>query len=366
MRLAVVLEQCLSPVPGGTGRYSRELAAALALEAGPTELVTGWTAWHRDVDAAKVDGVEGPVRLAVPRRPLIAAWQAGRGPRPADADLVHAPTLLAPPRGRVPLVVTIHDAVPWTHPTTLTPRGVDWHRAMAARVARSADAVVVPTAAVAAALTDLLPFGDRIHVIGEGVSASVAPPDDADARALALELPEAGFLFTFATLEPRKGLDVLIEALAHPDAPDLPLLVAGQPGWGGVDPLAQAASLGLSNTRVRLLGRVSDADLAVLLSLATAVVVPSRAEGFGLPLLEAMAAGAPVVTSDDPALVEVGGGAARVVPVGDAAQLAMALCEVAQDEVRRATMAQAGVARAAAYTWSGAAQAAWELYRTLV
>ena len=105
----------------------------------------------------------GPVRLALPRRPLIAAWQQGRGPRPGDCDLVHAPTLLAPPRGRRPLVVTIHDAVPWTHPTTLTPRGVDWHRAMAARVARTADAVVVPTQAVADVLADLLPFGDRVR-----------------------------------------------------------------------------------------------------------------------------------------------------------------------------------------------------------
>jgi glycosyltransferase involved in cell wall biosynthesis len=263
-------------------------------------------------------------------------------------------------------VVTIHDAVPWTHPGTLTPRGVDWHRAMAARVARTADAVVVPTQAVADALADLLPLGNRVRVIGEGVSTDIEPPLDAASRAKAMRLPAGGFLFTFATLEPRKGLDVLIAALARPEAPQLPLLIAGAPGWGGIDPLSHAASVGLPADRVRLLGRVPDADLAVLLSRATAVVVPSRAEGFGLPVLEAMAAGAPVVTSDDPALVEVGGGAPAVVPIGDTAALAEVLCEVSLDPVRRAAMGAAGIERASAFTWEAAAAATWKLYRELV
>ncbi len=365
MRVAFLLEQCLSPVPGGTGRYSRELAGALVADMADEDTVTGWTAWHRDIDAAQVDGVLGPVRLAMPRRPLVAAWQQGRGPRPADCDLVHAPTLLVPPRGRRPLVVTIHDAIPWTHPATLTPRGVDWHRTMAARAARTADAVVVPTQAVADALSELLPFGDRVRVIGEGVSSALTLPPDADARAAALELPPE-FLFTFATLEPRKGLDVLIAALARPDAPQVPLLIAGQAGWGGVDPLGQASALGLPHGRVRVLGRVSDPDLAVLLDRTTAVVVPSRAEGFGLPVLEAMAAGAPVVTSDDAALVEVGGGAAAVVPVGDPARLAQVLCDVVTDPVRRAAMARSGLERSADHTWENAAALTWKLYRELV
>jgi glycosyltransferase involved in cell wall biosynthesis len=360
VRVAFLLEQCLSPVPGGTGRYSRELAAALVAEAGDDDSITGWTAWHRDVSDAVVAGLQGPVRLAVPRRPLVAAWQQGRGPRPADCDLVHAPTLFAPPRGRRPLVVTIHDAVPWTHPSTLTPRGVDWHRTMAGRVARTADAIVVPTQAVADALADLLPIADRVRVIGEGVSPEITAEGDGSG----LDLPE-DFLFTFATLEPRKGLDVLIAALARPEAPQLPLLVAGQPGWGGVDPLGQAAAAGLPEGRVRLLGRVPDAELAVLLRRATAVVVPSRSEGFGLPLLEAMAAGAPVVTSDDPALVEVGGGAAAVAPVGDERALAELLCDVVSDPVRRRRMAEAGRLRAEAYTWEQAARATWKLYREL-
>lgn len=361
MRLAVVLEQCLSPVPGGTGRYSREIAAALARTAGPQDTLVGTVAWHRDVDAARIAGVHGPHRLPLPRRALVAAWEHGRGPR-VRADVVLAPTPLWPGRSRPPSVVVVHDAVPWTHPETLTPRGASWHRRVVASAARSAALLVVPTSAVADELARHVPLRD-VLVVGEGVSADLSLPADASARAARLSLPDR-FLLTVATLEPRKGLDVLLQALAQPSAPDLPLLCAGQPGWGGQDPRALAAAAGLPPDRVRLLGRVDDADLAVLLDRATAVVVPSRAEGFGLPVLEAMAAGTPVVTSDAPALVEVGSGATRVsrlVP----AELAAALRDVVSRPEVRERMARAGRARAGAYTWDGAAERLWTAVRAV-
>jgi glycosyltransferase involved in cell wall biosynthesis len=357
VRVGLVLEQCLAPVPGGTGRYSRELAAALARRAPSGASVVGVTAWHRSLSAAVVAGVEGPRRLVLPRRPLIAAWQRGLGPG-GQGDVVHAPTPLAPPRRRRPLVVTVHDAVPWTHPETLTPRGVRWHRTAVERAARTADLVVVPTNAVADELRRHVPLrADRLRVVGHGVSSDLAVPVDAEERARRLELPER-YLLTVATLEPRKGLSVLLAALASPEAPDLPLLVVGQPGWGGLDPLAEAARLGLGD-RVRVLGRVPDADLAVLLDRATALVVPSRAEGFGLPLLEGMAAGTPVITSPDPALVEVGGGAALA---AEDAELARALRQVAEDAQLRARMVAAGRERASSYSWDGAADQMWQSY----
>jgi glycosyltransferase involved in cell wall biosynthesis len=116
---------------------------------------------------------------------------------------------------------------------------------------------------------------------------------------------------------------------------------------------------------VRVLGRLDDADLAVVLARATALVVPSRAEGFGLPVIEAMAAGTPVVVSDAPALVEVGGAAVVVVPREDPVALAAELDRLAGAPDRRERLAAAGRQRATAYRWSTAADRLWEVYRDL-
>jgi glycosyltransferase involved in cell wall biosynthesis len=364
MRLDLIVEQLLSPVPGGTGRYAAEIATALAAGAPAGASVQTWTAWHRDVTAAAVPGTPGPRRLPLPRRPLVAAWERGLPVRTRGGDVVHAPTLLAPPRGDRPLVVTIHDAVPWTHPETLTPRGVAWHRRMAERVAATADAVVVPTRAVADDLARVLALPARVVVTGAGVGAALDDRPDAAARRERLGVPAGEYLLTVATLEPRKGLDVLLRAVA--DRADLPpLVVVGQPGWGGVEPGAMARELGVPDGQVRVLGRLPDADLAAVLRGATALVMPSRAEGFGLPVLEAMTAGVPVVSSDAPALVEVGGGATVLTPVGDAAALAAALGELAADPGRRADLAAAGRVRAADFSWPAVAERLWALYAEL-
>ncbi|MDT7570394.1 MAG: hypothetical protein QOE05_568 [Actinomycetota bacterium] len=353
VRVGLVLEQCLAPVPGGTGRYTREVAIALARRAPDGSAVAGATAWHRGL--LRIPDVPS-FRLAVPRRLLVALWERGLGPS-IGGDLVHALTPLAPPRRGTPLVVTVHDAVPWTHPETLTPRGVRWHRSAIERAARTADLVVVPTQAVAAELSGHVELGDRVRVIGEGVSADLQLPADADERAAALQLPDR-FLLTVATLEPRKGLSVLIEALASADAPDVPLLVAGQAGWGDVDLPSEARRLGIAD-RVRILGRVPDADLAVLMARATALVVPSRSEGFGLPMLEAMSLGTAVVTSPVPALVEVAGGASLV---ARDEELATALRSVVEDDALRSRLEAAGRRRAADFTWDGVADALWTAY----
>jgi glycosyltransferase involved in cell wall biosynthesis len=353
VRVGLVLEQCLAPVPGGTGRYTREVALALARRAPEGSAVAGATAWHRQL--LRIPGVPS-FRLAVPRRPLIALWERGLGPS-IGGDVVHALTPLAPPRRRTPLVVTVHDAVPWTHPETLTPRGVRWHRAAIELAARTADLVVVPTQAVADELEQHVPLGDRTRVVGEGVSEDLRLPDDAEARAAALRLPDQ-YLLTVATLEPRKGLSVLLEQLARPEAPAVPLLVAGQAGWGDVDLPSEARRLGIAD-RVRILGRVPDADLAVLMARATVLVVPSRAEGFGLPTLEAMSLGTAVVTSPVPALMEVAGGASLVAPD---AELAMALRSVVEDAALRGRLEAMGRRRAADFTWDGVADALWTAY----
>jgi glycosyltransferase involved in cell wall biosynthesis len=116
---------------------------------------------------------------------------------------------------------------------------------------------------------------------------------------------------------------------------------------------------------VRTLGRLSDTDLSVVLQRATALVAPSRAEGFGLPVLEAMAAGTAVVSSDAPALAEVGGGATLLTPVGDVEALADALGRVAGDQELRSSLEERGRRRAADYSWTSTARRMWDLYGRL-
>lgn len=358
--VSFLLEQCLAPVPGGTGRYTKEIAAALAA-VDRERTVIGWTAAHRDLAPARIRGVRGPKTLPLPRRGLIAAWDIGVGPSPRGADLVHAPTMLVPPRRRKPLVVTIHDAVPWTHPETLTPRGAAWHRRVGERVATQADAIVVPSQAVVDQLVEFIDIGAKTSVIGLGVSRDLDPPADADARAARLDLPKT-YLLSVATLEPRKGLDVLLAALANPSAPKVPLLVVGQPGWGGIDLAKEASRLGLPADRVRVMGRLSDADLAVTFARAGVLVAPSRSEGFGIPVLEAMAAGTPVIHSDAPALVEVAGGAGVVVPVGESRLLAEAIRGVIDDHGTQQRLRSLGLRRASDFSWEKSARALWQLY----
>jgi glycosyltransferase involved in cell wall biosynthesis len=361
--LIVLTEQLLAPVPGGTGRYTRELAVALARTAPEGWSVRGAVARRRDVSAAELPGVEGPVLLPLPPRALALAWSRGV-PLWPGGDSVHAPTPMAPPRparGRG-LVVTVHDTVPWTHPETLTPHGAAWHRRVIDRAARTATALVVPTGAVADELAGHAPGRAPVHVVGHGVS--VAPtelPGDAEAIAHRLDLPEE-YVLAVGTVEPRKGLDVLVQALASADAPAVPLVVAGPNGWGGVDLAGLARRHGLPAQRLRVLGALTDGELAVVLNRAAVLVAPSRAEGFGLPLLEAMAAGIPVVHSDAPALAEVAGGAGLATRRGDPDSLAKALRSVFTDRSATLERVRAGRARAARFTWAASARAVWDIH----
>jgi glycosyltransferase involved in cell wall biosynthesis len=233
---------------------------------------------------------------------------------------------------------------------------------MIGRAARRAGALVVPTAAVADDLLLRVPCQVRVHVVGEGVTAAVMRlPEDAAGIANRLGLPPR-YVLAVGTVEPRKGIDTLLAALAAPHAPDLPVVLAGQPGWGRVDPAALARRSGLDPGRVYALGRISDPELAVALHGAAVLAAPSLAEGFGLPVLEAMAAGVPVVHSDAPALVEVAGGAGVTVQRNDPAALATALRAVLSDSTRAQGMIVAGRRRAQRFTWECTARRVWSVH----
>jgi glycosyltransferase involved in cell wall biosynthesis len=376
--LRVIVDQIVAPVPGGVGRYAEELTRALIATAPRGSNVAGIVSASPPADyehiAELLPGLTELYKSPLPRRELSAAWQFGFTRLPGSG-MVHATSLLAPLRRhdrRVTrndqIAVTIHDAVPWTHPETLTPRGVSWHKAMAKRAERYADAIVVDTHAVADELGGILDLGDRVRVIGAAVGSSLRIPEDAAERAARLELPER-YLLSVGTLEPRKGLGHLIRSLSLGLPDDVPLLVAGPAGWGDVDVDAVARDAGLAENRVRVLGRLSDQDLAVALDRATVFVFPSLAEGFGLPLLEAFSLGTPVVHSDDPALVENSAGAGIAVERADLdgypQRLADAIGEVLADEELAARLGVAGRDRAKAFSWRDSAEKVWQLHADL-
>lgn len=375
--LRVIIDQMIAPVPGGIGRYTEELTRELIATAPVGCVVAGVVSASPEPDYADVldrlPGLNQLYKSPLARRELFAAWQHGFTRLPGSG-MLHATSLLAPLARHDRLntgdqvVVTIHDAVPWTHPETLTPHGVSWHKAMAKRAEKHADAIVVPTHAVGDQLREILDLGERIRVIGGAVSPKLALPADAQQRAEQLGLPER-YVMAVGTLEPRKGLGRLIAAMGRPEVGGIPLIIAGPEGWGGVDIAELTAAAGLPADRVRALGYLSDADLAVALNRATVFVYPSLAEGFGLPVLEAMQLGAPVIHSDDPALVEVGADAGVVVALADESsfveRLGAEIGRVANDGELAQRMRYAGMDRARLFSWRTSAEKVWQLHADL-
>ena len=366
--LRVIIDQIVSPVPGGIGRYAEELTRALIATA-PRRRARSRVSCRRrpktstSTSPSVLPGLAALYKSPLDRRSLAAAWQHGFTKLPGRG-MIHAMSLLAPlhKHDRVneneQIAVTIHDAVPWTHPETLTSRSVSWHVAMAKRAQKHADAIVVPSHAVATQLREHLDLGDRVRVIGGAVSANLRVPDDADARADAMGLPPNGYVLAVGTLEPRKGLDALITAMAHADAPDIPLIIAGPDSWGdlSVERLREAA--GLPEWKVRALGHLADEDLAVALRRATVMVFPSRAEGFGLPVIEAFALGTPGDPLGRPGPARsLGGCRARGAARRSRSRrtrpaLADAIARVVGDDELRGTMRTLGQDRSRAFSWT--------------
>ncbi len=376
--LSVIVDPIIARHSGGVGRYAEELTREL-IRVAPAGcdvrgIVSAVTSEEEERLRMLLPGLAELHKGTASRSARELAWRLGFGSIKGKG-MVHAASLLAPLSRHDRLnneadqvVVTVHDVVPWTHPQTLSRGRVSWHRAMTKRAHRFADAVVVPSHAVASQLGELLDFGDRIRVIGGAVSSKLQVPVDADARAQRLGLPER-YLLSVGTLEPRKGLAALIQSLARPELGDIPLLIVGPEGWRGVDTAAIAAEAGLAEGRVRTLGFLADADLAVALDRASVFVFPSIAAGFGLPVLEAFHFGTPVVHSDEPAVLEVAAGAGIAVEREDAEgypdRLASAIGAVIADPGLAERLHYTGLDRAGAFSWRDSAQKVWQLHADL-
>ncbi len=305
--------------------------------------------------------------LPLPAAVLYDAWHVLRlaGPvrRVAPVDLVHAPSPAVPPTGAVPLVVTVHDAAPLVIPEAFTRRGVTFHRQGFAAAARRARLVIAVSefSADEIATHTAIPR-ERIRVVPNGVDVERATPTAIDDARRAFGIDDRPYVFWAGTFQPRKNVRVLLDAFARLDADQVPhrLVLAGPPGWKPDDTDAVAArALG---DRVRLLGPVAREHLFPLFAGADLFAFPSRHEGFGIPVAEAMAQGTAVVCSDIPALREVAGDAARFVGPDDLDGWIAAFRTLLTDADARARLVSAGTERVGRYSWERCARETVAVY----
>ncbi len=361
--VAIGMTQCWHRVPGGTATSIVDLAAALDATGAVRVVGVG----PRSGRGTPPEPPPVPVRhLPLPLPVLYDAWRWTGRPRVGrtvpEADLVHVTVPVPPPRERVPVVATVHDVLPLTHPDWFTSRGVALMRRGLEAIAASADAVVVPSEATRRACGEHGFDDERLHVVPWG-SHPVPEVSVEEVRNLGdrhgIRPPYVCFV---GTAEPRKGLSVLVDALVRLGRRDVPLVLAGPRGWGaaGLDRLGEVPG------GVVELGHVPRRDLTALEAGAAVVALPSLAEGFGLPVLESMAAGAPVVTTSGTACGEVAGDGALTVPPGDATALGEAIGRLLVDESLAAELRDRGRRRAAGFTWSAAAEGVLAVYRSVL
>lgn len=359
MRAVLFANRLVDPVGSmtGIGRYVVGVTRALAARAEP--------GWRYDVSGPSErsrpewlpPGV-GHRPVPGPRRGLHLAWTAIGQPRlervVGPFDLVHVLHPSFPlPTGR-PKVVSIHDVMLLEHPEWYQ-RGERWgFRRCMDQLAAGDGPVISVSGDVAERLVRQVGVArNRITVVhlavGEEFRAPV-PPDQVEQVCGALDVRPGAFLLAVGNLSTRKNLGTLVRALGKTQDRRLPLVLAGRPGTGAEALDAEIRRGGLSE-RVRLADFVADADLPALLQSALALVHPAVDEGFGLPPLEAMAAGTPVVAARAGSIPEVVGRAAQLVDPLDPEAWAEAIDLVTADSDLRAVMAAAGRSRAATFTW---------------
>jgi glycosyltransferase involved in cell wall biosynthesis len=348
VRVALDAQPLLDPQTG-VGRYVRELGSALELlGADVTRYAVALSGSNEDID----------VRWRLPLRVVQRVWAtAGRfaiDRLVGDVDVVHATNFVLPMLDRIPGVVTVHD-LSFLRDDTF-PGGKRLRELVPWSVQRAAG-VIVPTQAIAREVTDSLHVPtSKISVTHEGVAPvffGATPLSDEALARLGVGRP---FALGVGTIEPRKNLVRLLQAWeqVRADLDDWSLVLAGPQGWGPELP---------ETPGVVLLGWVGDATLPGLLAAADLFCYPSEYEGFGLPPLEAMAAGTPTIAGSYSAAAEVLGDAAVLVEPSDVTALAGAIRRLGGDADLRRSLVVQGRARAASFTWEATAKATIDAYR---
>jgi glycosyltransferase involved in cell wall biosynthesis len=319
--------------------------------------------WHDLTPGAEVVA-------AVPNpRPARLVWERTRGAhlaREVGAELWHGPHYTLPSGLPVPSVVTVHDLTFFDAAQTHERVKVLFFRDAIRRNARAATRVLCVSRTTASRLGELVPGHAPVSVAHHGVDHALFRPTPTadDTRRLQEHGISGRYIAFVGTIQPRKGLPVLVEAFAALAArdPALRLVLAGGDGWG-LESLRDAITRHGVATRVVRPGYVDDDTVAALYRSAAVVAYPSLAEGFGLPALEAMACGAPLVTTSGTAMDEFVDDAALCVPPGDAGALRDALARVLDDAAVAAQLRERGPQVAAHYTWDACTEAHVAAYR---
>ncbi|MEO1542634.1 MAG: glycosyltransferase family 1 protein [Pseudomonadota bacterium] len=354
----------------GIARYSREVQRAM-VHCGDWSIipVAAWsnlsTAELSNLKKSSGLKLTGLGRRATPLLWTYLDWPTAESVVPGGADIVHAMSLGYQIATRKPYVVTVHDLGPLTHPEYFR-NTRPWVMEGALRQAEQrASAIVCVSQSTANEVRQYLggAISDRLQVIGEGVSQEffepVENPDFADVNLPPDDVP---FLLSAGKISPRKNIQGVLRAL-HQICDQVPhhLVIVGGRGWDWnvVDQELRETQL---RERVHINGFVTDTQLRALYGRAAAYVHPSLYEGFGLTVLEAMAAGAPVIASRTTSLPEVAGDAAILVNPADDDSLSDAMLQILTDPTRAAELAVRGKARATAFDWTDCARQMATLY----
>jgi glycosyltransferase involved in cell wall biosynthesis len=360
----------------GIGRYTRGLVDALLPLLDEADRLTLLVP-RGDLPFARTGWPAGVRlrRLPLTDRYQTILWHRLRAPLPVEwwtgpIDIFHAPNFLLPPVRKARALLTIHDLAFLVRPEyAYPPLRRFLERAVPRSVARAHHILADSEASRQDAIRLFGLDPARVTVVGAGVEPRFLPLTEAETAAVRARYGlEAPFVFSVSTLEPRKNFDGLVRAFAQARRQaNLPhhLVIAGGKGWL-YEPIFQAVEEAGVEDVVHFLGFVPDDDLPALYNLAALFVFPSHYEGFGIPVLEALACATPVLCTDTSSLPEIAGDAAMLIPTGDHDALVQGLIHLLTDEGARAELARRGPARAARFTWDAAARRLWGLYRQLL
>ena len=351
MRVAFTLEQCWHRVPGGTAVAALELARALMAQ--PDVELVGVAARHRDLPPEPWLPPLPVSSLSLPRVALYESWHYLRRPRVEAAtgpvDVIHATGIAMPPATR-PVVLTVHDLAYLEYPELFTRQGRRFfHRALDLAL-REASLVLCSSKATLDRCRTAGFDADRLRHVPLGVRARRASAENVARVRQSYDLPGRYVLWS-GTVEPRKNLPGLIHAFGLVES-EVDLVLVGPRGWNeDLDRLLGELPERV-RARVRQLGWVSRDDLEALYAGAAVMCFPSLLEGFGFPVVEAMAQGTPVITSEGTSTEElVADGAGLLVDPRQPESIGAAMNRVLEDEALAAALGEIGLARAAEYTW---------------